>query len=112
MRGVIRKKPMVDRYGMLYALFRQPVLMELQFVSEFIDHFTLTDVLVLEVLQLCHDLISGVPLRDLFHAVFQNADLFFAERQFVQPKFMVVMEVGNVYFFFCRGVHGILFNDN
>ena len=96
MRGVIRKKPMVDRYGMLYALFRQPVLMELQFVSEFIDHFTLTDVLVLEVLQLCHDLISGVPLRDLFHAVLQDIDLLLAEIEGVEPELVVVVEVANV----------------
>ncbi|MBK6476582.1 MAG: hypothetical protein IPF95_18035 [Flavobacteriales bacterium] len=84
MRGVIVKSRWsIATYGMLYALFRQPVLMELQFMSEFIDKAPLTDVLVLEVLQLCHDLIPVFRLRvssmrcsKCLSLLLQNANLF------------------------------------
>jgi hypothetical protein len=72
---VIREMTVIDRDRVFPCLLFQQVLMCLDVVTDLIDHFTLPDVLVLEMLKLGEDVTRRIPLRDLLQAVLEYADL-------------------------------------
>jgi hypothetical protein len=94
---VIREMTVIDRDRVFPCLLFQQVLMCLDVVTDLIDHFTLPDVLVLEMLKLGEDVTRRIPLRDLLQAVLEYADLIAVELQTVQPQRMFEVQVGDVH---------------